>query len=102
MEAFGLMKEAQAAFKTIDTRLDEDNSSKLGRLHAVWCLVSSVIVRSERSITRRKKNISLSGYSAAMVKMEMKHIKLVVSAKKLHEEIHAKEIKLKNQHNKLT
>ena len=101
MEAFRLMKEAQAAFKTID-RLNEDNSSKLGRLHAMWCLVSSVIVRSETSITRRKKNNSPSEYSAAMVKMEKKQIKLIVSAKKLHEEIDVKEIELSDQHNKLT
>ena len=102
MEAFGLMKEAQEAFETIDSRLDEDNSSKIGRLRAVFCLVCSVIVRSERSITRRKRNNATSEYSAAMVKMEMKQIELVVSAKKLIEEIHAKETELENQHNKIT
>jgi hypothetical protein len=37
-----------------------------------------------------------------MVKMEMKQIKLIVSAKKLHEEIDVKEIELSDQHNKLT
>ena len=96
------MEDAKRLFKTIDTRTPEDDCSKKNRLESISQVVCSVINTTEESIARRRNNNAPSAYSAAMVKQEKKQIKLLESATKLHQEIHAKGLELKSRHNKVT
>ena len=96
------MSDAERLFKTIDTRTPEDDCSKKNRLESICMVVCSVINTTEESIIRRRNNNAPSAFSAAMVKQEKKQIKLLESATKLKQEIQAKDLELKNRHNKLT